>query len=73
LELSNNQFSGLIPTSMGQLYQLQMLALNDNQLEGNVPDTFRNLRRLYSLVLTGNLIAQSEIENWNRIISRRTP
>mgnify|MGYP000385518884 CR=1 FL=1 len=43
LRLDNNDLSGAIPTSMGDLGQLRMLYLLNNELTGTIPENFCNL------------------------------
>ncbi|KAL3574722.1 hypothetical protein D5086_022823, partial [Populus alba] len=43
LYLSSNNFSGQIPSSLGNLIQLRSLFLNSNKLMGQVPDSLGSL------------------------------
>ena len=54
LNLSNNQLSGEIPSSMGSLTNLEELWLADNQLTGEIPPELGNLANLDELYLWGN-------------------
>ena len=54
LNLSNNQLSGEIPSSMGSLTNLEELWLADNQLTGEIPPELGNFANLDELYLWGN-------------------
>ena len=55
LKLNNNQLSGTIPSSLGNLdYYLSTLLLNDNQLTGTIPTTMGRLKRVSELGWYGN-------------------
>ncbi|KAI8825391.1 hypothetical protein BJ741DRAFT_632379 [Chytriomyces cf. hyalinus JEL632] len=41
LDLSSNQFSGLIPESLECHWPLELLDLSGNHFEGDLPDHFR--------------------------------
>ena len=49
LELSNNEFLGTLPSSMGQLVHLETLALDDNRLWGSLSllNTIPSLEQIY--------------------------
>ncbi|PON89510.1 LRR domain containing protein [Trema orientale] len=47
----NSKFSGTIPSSVGNLSQLQYLWLSGNNLNGQLPSTLKNLAKLTSLRL----------------------
>ena len=54
LLLNDNQFTGTLPTIMGQLYDLAQLDISNNKFSGTLPDIFINLGRLRTLSLAGN-------------------
>jgi Leucine-rich repeat (LRR) protein len=54
LKLSNNAFTGSIPTSMGELTSLIDLRLDHNFLRGTIPDSFGNLAALTNMELQDN-------------------
>ncbi|GAY66621.1 hypothetical protein CUMW_250240 [Citrus unshiu] len=53
LDLGSNQFRGLLPLSVGNLTNLESLALVDNHLSGSIPPSFGN-SMLTWLILSGN-------------------
>ena len=52
--LSNNQLIGTIPSELGQLTKLNILALSMNQLTGDIPGEIGQLIQLYYLFLPDN-------------------
>ncbi|MDO5969779.1 immunoglobulin domain-containing protein [Flavivirga aquimarina] len=54
LNLSNNQLTGIIPTSLGNLVNLEFLRLGINSLTGTIPDELGNLGLLEQLQLQSN-------------------
>ena len=54
LDLSENQFSGSIPKSIGNMTQLTYLNLGYNQFTGTIPNSIRSLTKLTTLVVGGN-------------------
>ncbi|CAI0458549.1 unnamed protein product [Linum tenue] len=54
LDLSNNQLSGEIPNSLGNLRSLKVLNLSHNSLSGPIPASFGNIKELESLDLSHN-------------------
>lgn len=54
LKLSNCSLTGEIPTTLGNLTNLEVLHLNGNQLTGTVPSEFQELTVLEELRLEGN-------------------
>ncbi|KAK2417008.1 leucine-rich repeat receptor tyrosine-protein kinase PXC3 [Trifolium repens] len=56
LDLSNNNFGGLIPLSFGTLSELEVIDLSSNKFEGSIPSQFGDLRSLKSLNLSNNLL-----------------
>jgi len=59
LQLDNNNLSGTIPASLGNLSQLQRLSFFLNQLTGNIPAALGNLLNLQSLNLDFNQLTGS--------------
>ena len=57
LGLSDNQLSGEIPTWLGNLTNLKLLALQGNQLNGEIPTELSNLANLEVLYLDGNQLS----------------
>jgi hypothetical protein len=49
-----NNLTGLIPSSIGNLYSLYGLFLENNHLSGNVPPEVGNLSKVYYLHLSYN-------------------
>ncbi|KAJ1378660.1 Tyrosine-protein kinase, active site [Sesbania bispinosa] len=56
LDLSNNNFHGLIPPVFGNLSDLEFLDMSSNKFEGSIPPQFGALRSLKSLNLSNNLL-----------------
>ncbi|WCJ42118.1 receptor like protein 13 [Euphorbia peplus] len=54
MDLSCNNFSGSIPTQMGNLPMIQVLNLSHNSLIGPIPESFSNLTQIESLDLSFN-------------------
>ncbi|PWA78535.1 leucine-rich repeat protein [Artemisia annua] len=54
LDLSENQFSGSIPSELVELPGLRYLNLSQNDLTGSIPNTFKEMRQLESLDLSFN-------------------
>ena len=54
LDLSRNQLSGVIPTTIGGLKDLVTISLAGNQFQGPIPGSFGSLISLESLDLSGN-------------------
>ncbi|XP_042485186.1 receptor-like protein 56 [Macadamia integrifolia] len=54
IDLSLNQFSGDIPSQMGELRALHSLNLSYNSLVGYLPESFQGLEKLESLDLSHN-------------------
>ena len=57
LDLFNNQLSGPIPATLGNLSHLEGLDLADNQLSGPIPAAFGNLSHLEGLWLDNNQLS----------------
>ena len=49
LDLSNNDFHGLIPPTFGNLFYLKYLDLSSNKFEGSIPPELGALRSLKTL------------------------
>ena len=54
LDLFENQLSGMIPSELGNLTNLQGLGLNGNELNGMLPSSLTNLRQLRSFLFRDN-------------------
>ncbi|KAE9450650.1 hypothetical protein C3L33_17449, partial [Rhododendron williamsianum] len=54
LQLDTNQFSGLIPSELGFLKNLEVFFAWENQLEGSIPSSLANCGNLQSLDLSHN-------------------
>ncbi|KAG6531247.1 hypothetical protein ZIOFF_005037 [Zingiber officinale] len=54
LNLSHNLFSGPLPSSLGELTQLEILDLSNNDFIGEVPKSFANMKSLTLLDLSNN-------------------
>ncbi|CAI0457495.1 unnamed protein product [Linum tenue] len=54
LDLSNNQLTGAIPDSLGNLRSLKELNFSHNSLSGQIPASFGNMKELESLDLSRN-------------------
>ena len=67
LSLVDNQLSGTIPPTLGNLSNLTSLVLNRNQLSGTIPAALGNLSNLTSLVLSDLLL--QKVFCCNRFIS----
>ncbi|WVZ14154.1 hypothetical protein V8G54_011720, partial [Vigna mungo] len=63
LDLSHNNFSGKIPTSMGWLLHLQALLLRNNNLVEGIPFSIKNCTQLVMLDLSENKLSGS-IPDW---------
>jgi Leucine rich repeat len=46
LDLSDNDFTGIVPASISSLYLLEELQLHTNSLVGSIPSSFGNLANL---------------------------
>ncbi|KAL5137652.1 Leucine-rich repeat receptor-like tyrosine-protein kinase PXC3 [Glycine soja] len=56
LDLSNNDFHGLIPPTFGNLFYLKYLDLSSNKFKGSIPPELGALRSLKTLNLSNNLL-----------------
>ncbi|CAN1755507.1 Receptor-like protein 6 [Linum perenne] len=54
LDVSNNNFVGEIPETIGHLESLQQLNLSNNHFTGHIPRSFEQLRKLESLDFSSN-------------------
>ncbi|CAN1189416.1 Receptor-like protein 6 [Linum perenne] len=54
LDVSNNNFVGEIPGTIGHLESLQLLNLSNNHFTGHIPRSFKQLRQLESLDFSSN-------------------
>ncbi|RVX13490.1 Receptor kinase-like protein Xa21 [Vitis vinifera] len=59
LSLNNNDLTGTIPPSIGQLQKLQGLYLPANKLQGSIPNDICQLRNLVELYLANNQLSGS--------------
>lgn len=60
LDLGTNALSGAIPSSYGELPNLQYLLLNDNtKIKGSLPATFKKLESLSGLFVEGSTLTGS--------------
>lgn len=70
LFLFNNQLNGVIPSSLGNLSNLEYLNLSKNQLSGSIPSSLGNLTKLEALVIFQNYltgIIPSSLGNLNNL------
>jgi hypothetical protein len=73
LQLDNNQFTGILPSSFSRLVFLVQLYLSSNFLVGHITDIFHDLQVLSHLVVNDNLfdgslpVSISKLYNLNRI------
>jgi autotransporter-associated beta strand protein len=59
LSLEDNQLTGTIPTTLGNLINLEGLGLDHNQLSGTIPTTLGNLTNLQYIELNDNQLTGS--------------
>lgn len=57
IDFSRNNFTGKIPSFMGELRGLQVLNLSNNNLQGEIPSSLANMTYLESLDLSNNLLS----------------
>ncbi|KAF7130019.1 hypothetical protein RHSIM_Rhsim10G0034100 [Rhododendron simsii] len=57
LNLSSNQFEGLLPENLSQLTGLEVLDLSNNRFTGKIPDSFAQMESLTQLVLSNNRLS----------------
>ncbi|KAJ0082635.1 hypothetical protein Patl1_11722 [Pistacia atlantica] len=44
--LGSNNFSGTLPTELGDLFKLEQINIDSSGLGGEIPSTFANLRNM---------------------------
>ncbi|MDQ0360645.1 toxin Cry1Ac domain D-VI-related protein [Breznakia pachnodae] len=54
LSINNNQFTGVIPESIGEMKRLTLLRLEGNQLTGSIPKSIGNISSLTVIYLNNN-------------------
>nr|NIM13762.1 hypothetical protein [Candidatus Aminicenantes bacterium]NIM80428.1 hypothetical protein [Candidatus Aminicenantes bacterium]NIN19821.1 hypothetical protein [Candidatus Aminicenantes bacterium]NIN43697.1 hypothetical protein [Candidatus Aminicenantes bacterium]NIN86447.1 hypothetical protein [Candidatus Aminicenantes bacterium] len=59
ISLSNNNLSGSIPSTLGNLGSLELLNMCDNQLSGSIPSELGNLNSLWGIFLNTNQLSGS--------------
>ncbi|XP_047306654.1 putative receptor-like protein kinase At3g47110 [Impatiens glandulifera] len=72
LDLSNNRFTGPIPSTIGKLQKLQRFYLGRNQLSGTIPDSIGNLTLVNELDFSNNNLEgtiPSSFGNCKRLLS----
>ncbi|KAK2351541.1 receptor protein EIX2 [Trifolium repens] len=57
IDLSDNNFSGIIPNEITKLFGLVVLNLSRNHITGQIPETMANLLQLSSLDLSNNRLS----------------
>lgn len=57
LFLSDNNLTGVVPASLGQLFGLSVLDLSRNSLNGSIPSSFASLGNLTSLDMSSNFLS----------------
>ncbi|XP_051186165.1 uncharacterized protein [Lolium perenne] len=57
LDLSHNELTGSIPSSMGLLTELETMLLHANKIRGSIPPAFANLTKLRFLFLQENQLS----------------
>ncbi|XP_059454593.1 putative leucine-rich repeat receptor-like serine/threonine-protein kinase At2g24130 [Corylus avellana] len=72
LYISNNEFSGKLPSQMRYCRELSVLALANNKFDGSIPEGFGSLEKLELLYLgannlTGNIPPSLTISNLSRL------
>ena len=61
LDFEENDFTGTIPTELGNLTSLEDLWLNDNKLTGTIPTQLAQLMELEKIYLQGNMFINDPI------------
>jgi hypothetical protein len=54
LDLESNRLGGSIPSEVGLLTNLELLAFNNNKLQGEIPKTLANLKLTEQILLQLN-------------------
>ncbi|XP_059462706.1 receptor kinase-like protein Xa21 [Corylus avellana] len=71
LELTDNKFSGQLPSQMNYCRELVDLSLSDNKFDGSIPKGFGSLEKLEYLFLGGNILTGNippTISNLSRLV-----
>ncbi|MBA0756181.1 hypothetical protein Gogos_000032, partial [Gossypium gossypioides] len=63
IDISWNNFEGLIPEVIGKFKELHGLNFSQNAFTGPIPSSFGNLRELESLDLSSNSLREASFEN----------
>ena len=66
-DLSCNNLTGKIPTSIGSMSHLRLLNLSHNQLEGQIPTSLSGISTLEQLDLAKNDLSGSILENLSKL------
>ncbi|PWA38847.1 Leucine-rich repeat-containing protein [Artemisia annua] len=67
LDLSSNNISGKIPTSLGNLKALKQLNISHNKISGNIPVSLGNLVGIESLDVSDNELSGSIPQSLNQL------
>jgi Leucine-rich repeat (LRR) protein len=67
LDLSNNNFTGIIPPEIGQLKSLDILTLSSNSLSGEIPRQLCSLTQLQALDLSNNRLTGAIPSDLNKL------
>lgn len=75
LDLSQNDFTGVIPSTIFDISTLRLVYLNNNRFEGSIPSNFGNAAALRDLYLGTNMlrgeipgIMQGQLQNLNEFL-----
>ncbi|KAL4188366.1 hypothetical protein AMTRI_Chr08g202040 [Amborella trichopoda] len=71
IHMTNNLFTGTIPSFLGNLEYLKVLDLSANHLLGQIPETFKNLKTIEELKLSGNNLSGKFVENLEYLMTLR--
>eukprot|EP00977_Amphora_coffeiformis_P000111 scaffold26_cov158-Amphora_coffeaeformis.AAC.3 len=63
-QLADNALTGLVPATLADLTQMQMLWLDDNQLSGDVTTTFDNMPNLRVVYIEDNMLEGTMDDNF---------
>jgi Secretion system C-terminal sorting domain/Leucine rich repeat len=69
IRLTDNNLTGYIPGSLGNMNQLSLLLLFNNQLAGHIPSTFGNLKNLQQLNLGNNKLTGNIPASFGKLIN----